>query len=318
QEAHERFIWHRSGEAAVVSPCANCLRKSRDARMKEWNPNGGVIAHLRIKATPDTYHPVRVWARKTPTAQAASKAQQGPDTQQERTAQQRPSRSRSPLKLNPSRNLKHSKNLLCSRNFLPHRSLHHSSHLPSKGKQEAASQHRPGPGKDSRAQQEPELREGAGAQPGPGPLHKKLDQHLWPSLDPDPQKDHQPRLNLHPKRDGDSQTPSPARSSSPGSQIPTRVFEPVEISIKTKPTVIQRPTAEQKTFLERVVDSGADSDLGFTLETNSPAQRGGTVAQGMKLVFKGKPGYEVMSGFGGTSLPSKKTSSQNPRHYWNP
>lgn len=42
------------------------------------------------------------------------------------------------------------------------------------------------------------------------------------------------------------------------------------------------------------------------------------MAQGMKLVFKGKPGYEVMSGFGGTSLPSKKTSSQNPRHYWNP
>lgn len=35
------------------------------------------------------------------------------------------------MTLNPSRNLAPTKIQLCRRNFLPHRSLHHSNHLPS-------------------------------------------------------------------------------------------------------------------------------------------------------------------------------------------
>ncbi|KAF5924183.1 hypothetical protein HPG69_018118, partial [Diceros bicornis minor] len=42
----------------------------------------------------------------------------------------------------------------------------------------------------------------------------------------------------------------------------------------------------------------SESDFGSPSGTNSPATTGGTVAQGMKLDFKGKPGYGVMSGHG--------------------
>ena len=37
---------------------------------------------------------------------------------------------------------------------------------------------------------------------------------------------------------------------------------------------MQKPTSEQKTFLEWVIEFGADSEVGFTLETDLPARRG--------------------------------------------
>uniref|UniRef100_A0A8C6AT67 Uncharacterized protein n=1 Tax=Monodon monoceros TaxID=40151 RepID=A0A8C6AT67_MONMO len=239
----------------------------------------------------------------TPTAQPAPKAQQGPNTQQKRTTQQRPLAQHEAESQQEPR--AQQKSALQQEFLAPQEPAPQQSppiqRVPFR-KQEAASQHRPGPGKDSRTQQEPELREGAGAQVGPGP------QNGPPA---------QTELMSQERR---RQSDPTAQHAAPAQGAKSQEGSLAEWQFLSKPNEpsIQQPASEHKTFLERVVDSGADSDLGFTLETNSPAQRGGTVAQGMKLVFKGKPGYEVMSGFGGTSLPSKKTSSQNPRHYWNP
>ncbi|XP_068384918.1 hormone-sensitive lipase isoform X1 [Eschrichtius robustus] len=240
---------------------------------------------------------------KTPTAQPASKAQQGPDTQQKHTAQQRPlAQHEAESQQEPRAQQKSAlqQEFLASQEPAPQQSPP-IQRVPFR-KQEAASQHRPGPGKDSRTQQEPELREGAGAQVGPGP------QNGSPA---------QTELVSQERR---RQSDPTAQHAAPAQGAKSQEGSLAEWQLLSKPNEpsIQQPASEHKTFLEWVTDSGPESDLGFMLETNLPAKRGGTVAQGMKLVSKGKPGYEVMSGFGGTSLPSKKTSSQNPRHYRNP
>ncbi|XP_036689234.1 hormone-sensitive lipase isoform X2 [Balaenoptera musculus] len=240
---------------------------------------------------------------KTPTAQPASKAQQGPDTQQKHTTQQRPLAQHEAESQQEPR--AQQKSALQQEFLAPQEPAPQQSppiqRVPFR-KQEAASQHRPGPGKDSRTQQEPELREGAGAQVGPGP------QNGPPA---------QTELVSQERR---RQSDPTAQHAAPAQGAKSQEGSLAEWQFLSKPNepFIQQPASEHKTFLEWVTDSGPESDLGFMLETNLPAKRGGTVAQGMKLVSKGKPGYEVMSGFGGTSLPSKKTSSQNPRRYRNP
>lgn len=75
----------------------------------------------------------------------------------------------------------------------------------------------------------------------------------------------------------------------------------------------QRPASEWRMFYEWVTDSDSEPDVGSPLKSNSSPKRGGTVAKGKKLAFKGK--NEGASGHGGTSTHGKRTGSQTHRHY---
>ncbi|XP_064345424.1 hormone-sensitive lipase isoform X1 [Camelus dromedarius] len=271
---------------------------SRSVSRPSWEPEPHQTPITQPKSGPE----------KTPTAQTASEAQQRPSTQEEPASQQGPITQQEPLAQHEAEaqqepqdqqksNLQHE--------FLAPQEPAAEQSPPTQRvpftKQEAASQHRPRQGKEPRTQQEPELREEPGTQPGHGLKNElpgqtePMSQQRWQQSDPT------------------AQHIAPAQ----GAKSPKGSLAQWHFLSKPKEPFIQQMASEQKTLLEWVTDSGTESDLRSSLETDSSAKRDGTVAQGMKLAFRGKPGYEVMSGFGGMPVPRKKTSSQNPRHYRN-
>ena len=231
---------------------------------------------------------------KTPTAQPASKAQQAPDLPQNLTAQQRPlAQQETEGQQEPPAQQK-------STLHQEFRAPQASALKPSPpiqrvpfSKQEAASHPRPEPGKESRTQQTTELREGSRAQQQPEPQNE-------PPAQTEPMSQERQQQS-----DLAAQGVKSGEESLAEWQFLSKPNEPSQ----------QPSTSEWKTFLEWVTDSGTKPDVGFTLDTDSPATQGRMAAPGKKLAFKDQPGYETMSGFGGMPTPRKKISSQNPRQY---
>ncbi|XP_012508674.1 PREDICTED: hormone-sensitive lipase [Propithecus coquereli] len=186
--------------------------------------------------------------------------------------------------------------------------------------QEAASQQGPGPGKDSTAKQEPELREGHVAQPGPGPVEPPLAQQETEST-------LTAQAKPGPKKGTPAQTESTCQErleqSNPiaqqtiliqGTKSRQEYLTEQGFLTKLKELSTQQSTIEWKAFFEWVTDFDSESDVRSSSETDPLAMRDGTVAQGVKLAFKKKPSYEVISGYGGTSPHGKKTSAKNHKH----
>lgn len=240
---------------------------------------------------------------KTRTAQPASKAQQRPSTQQESASQQRPLTQQEPLAPNeaesqqePGAQLKSAsqQERLASQEPAPQQS-------PPFAQQEAASQQGPGSGKGSGIQQEPEMGEGRTEPP--------LDQQEVGSTPLDQTESGY--------QENPGQSDPIAQQTAPAKFQQSSLIE-WEFLSKLHELSIQQQASEWKTFLEWVTDLDSESDSGCSSENDSPAVSGGTVAQGMKLAFKWKPDYEVMSECGGTSAHGKKTSSQSHRRYQDP
>nr|XP_020726862.1 hormone-sensitive lipase isoform X1 [Odocoileus virginianus texanus] len=250
----------------------------------DWEPEPLQIPITQPESEPE----------KTPTAQPASKAQQAPDTPQNLTAQQRPL-AQQETEAQQGRPAQQKSAL-----YQEFRAPQESAPQPSPpiqrvafSKQEAASQHRLGPGEESRTQQDPELREGSRAQQQPEPQNEPPAQTELMSQERRQQSDLA------------TQGVKYREESWAEWQFLSKPNEPSE----------QPSTSESKTSLEWVTDSGTKPDVGFTLDIDSPATLGRMAAPGVKMAFKEQPGYEMMSGFGGMSTPRRKISSQNPRQY---
>lgn len=262
----------------------------------------------------------------TATAQPASKTHQPPSTPHEAAPQQRPLTQQETLaqqgaesqqEISTQQNSALQQKLLAPQEPAPQQSA--PMHWEPSSQEEAASQQGPGPGKESETQQEPEMREAHVAQPEPGPAQQPPAQQEAGSTPPS-----QPRPG--PKNGSPVQTESifqeRLRQSDPiaqqraparGAKSQLRSLTEWGFLSKLHQISAQRPASEWRTFYDWVTDSDSEPDVGSPLKSSSSAKRSGTVAQGMKLAFKGK--HELASGYGGTSAHGKKTGSQNHRHY---
>ena len=250
----------------------------------DWEPEPPQIPITQPESEPE----------KTPTSQPASKAQQAPNIPQNLTAQQRP------LAQQETEAQQECPAQQKSALYQEFRAPQESAPQPSPpiqrvpfSKQEAASQHRLGPGEESRTQQDPELRKGSRAQQQPEPQNEPPAQTELMSQERRQQSDLA------------TQGVKSREESLAEWQFLSKPNEPSK----------QPSTSESKTSLEWVTDSGTKPDVGFTLDIDSPATLGRMAAPGVKMAFKEQPGYEMMSGFGGMSTPRRKISSQNPRQY---
>nr|XP_023399786.1 hormone-sensitive lipase [Loxodonta africana] len=177
-------------------------------------------------------------------------------------------------------------------------------------------------GKESMTQQEPELRAGHVAQPEPGSVKPPLAQvaaestsTTWPRPEP---KQGPPAQVESTSQERSEQEPDPTTQQTSLAQ--TAKSQQGSLTewgflAKLQEQSLQRSAAEWKTFFEWATDSDSESDLGSPSETDSPVIREESGAQRRKLRFKRKPGYEVMSGYGGTSPNGKRTKSQNYSYY---
>ncbi|XP_023507145.2 hormone-sensitive lipase isoform X2 [Equus caballus] len=263
-----------------------------------------------------------------PTAQPASKTQQGPNTQQEPASQQMPFTQQESLAEHEAESQQEprtqQKNALLQEFLAPQEPAAQQSPPTQRvrfAQQEAALQRRPGPGLESRSQKEPHLREGCAAQTGSGPGEPPLAQREAGSTPPD-----QPR---HGPQNGPPAQIESMSQETPGQSVPTaQPTAPVQGAKSQQGSFMewgflsewnqmssQQPASGWKTRFEWVTDLDSESDSGSQSGSDSPSTRGGTVAQEMKLVFKGKSGYGVMSGYGGTSAPGKNSPSKKHRHY---
>lgn len=252
----------------------------------------------------------------TPTAQIAAKTQQGPNTQQEPVLQQRPLPQQEPVAQHEAgsqqepraqRKSALQQELLASQEPAPQQSP--PIYRVSFTQQEAASQQGPVPGSESKTQQEPELRERYVTQWGPDPVEPPAAQQEAGSTPPAQPR---PGPKNRPPAQTDSTSQERLKHSDPAAQKTSSAQE-------AKP---QQGYLAERVFLSKLhdlylehpaSDSDLESDLGSPLEAHSPAMTGRTVAPGMKLASKEKPGYEVVSEYGGPSAHGKNNSSPNQR-----
>nr|XP_012613982.1 hormone-sensitive lipase isoform X2 [Microcebus murinus] len=187
--------------------------------------------------------------------------------------------------------------------------------------QEAVSQQGTGSGKGSTTKPEPELREGHIAQPGPGPVEPPLAQQETESTPtaqakPGPKKGTPAQIESTCQERLEQSDPT-VQQTTPTQGAKSRQEYSTEQGFLTKLQELStQPSAlEWKAFFEWVTDFNSESDVQSSSETDPLATRDGTVAQGVKLAFKKKPSYEVISRYGGTSPHGRKSSAQNHRPY---
>ncbi|XP_022381015.1 hormone-sensitive lipase isoform X1 [Enhydra lutris kenyoni] len=262
----------------------------------------------------------------TATTQPASKTHQGPNTQQEPAPQQRPLTQQNPLaqheaesqqKPSIQQNSALQEELLALQEPAPQQSP--PMHRVSSSQQEVTSQQGPGPGKESETQQEPELREAQVGQPGSSPM-KQPPAHREAGSTPPAQPRPRPENGSPDQSESTSQerlrqSDPIAQQRAPARGVKSQLRSSTEWGFLSKLHQIsmQRPASEWRTFYEWVTDSDSEPDVGSPLKSNSSPKRGGTVAKGKKLAFKGK--HEGASGHGGTSAHGKRTGSQTHRYY---
>lgn len=271
----------------------------------DWEPEPHQIPITQPEPDPE----------KTPTAQPASKTQQGSNTQQEPASQQRPlTQQESPAQHEAESQQEtraQQKSALEQENLAPQEPAPHQSPPTQKvpfTPEGAASQPGPGTEKESSYQQEPELEEEYVAQPAPGPPEPPLAQQEAGSTPPSQTESMSQEKAGQSDHTGQQKAPDKSQQGS--------LTEWGFLS-KLHELSIQRPASEWKTFLEWITDFDSESESGYPFfETDSPAMKDGTMSQGMKLDLKEKPGYEEMSGSGGTSAQGTQTRNQNHRHSW--
>lgn len=277
---------------------------SKSVSSPDWEPEPHQIPITQPEPGPE----------KTPTAQPASTTQQGPNTQQEPAFQQRPLTQQESLAQPEAESQQETR--AQQKSALQQELLAPQEPAPQQSPpiqrvpftlEGAASQQGPGTEKESRTQQEPEVEEEQVAQPGPGPVEPPLDQQEAGSTPPSQTEP------MSQEKAG--QSDPTGQQTAPDKSQRGSLSEWGFLS-KLHELSIQRPASEWKTFLEWITDFDSESDPGYPFETDSPAMKDRTMAQGMKLDLKEKPGDEEMSGSGGTSAQETKTSNQNHRHSW--
>ncbi|XP_039104951.1 hormone-sensitive lipase [Hyaena hyaena] len=264
----------------------------------------------------------------TATAQPESKTPQEPSTEQYPAPQQRPLTQKEPLaqheaeaQQEPSiqQNSASQRELLAPQEPVPQQSpsIHRVPFTPQQG----ASQQGPGPRKESETQQEAELSEAQVAKLGPTPVEQPPEQEevgSTPPAQPTPgPKNESPAHTESISQETPQQSDPTDQPTAPAQEArsPERSSTDWGFLPKLHQLPTQQPASELRTFFDWVTDFDLESGLGGPVQSNLPAKRHGTAAQGMKLTFKGK--HEVASGCGGKSAHGKKTTSQNPRHYRN-
>uniref|UniRef100_A0A2K5NDV8 Hormone-sensitive lipase n=1 Tax=Cercocebus atys TaxID=9531 RepID=A0A2K5NDV8_CERAT len=279
---------------------------SKSASRPDWQPE----PHQRPITTPEP--------EKTPIAQPESKTQQEPDSRQRPlTQQETPAQHDAESQKDPRAQQKSAS----QEEFLaPQKpALQQSPHVKRVPltQQEPASQQGPGLGKESTTQQEPALRERHVAQPGSGPGEPPPVQQEAESTPEAQAKPGAKREPSDPTESTSQETPEQSdQQTTPVQGAKSKQGSLIELGFLTKlqELSMQRSALEWKALSAWVTDSESESEVGSSSDTESLATMGGMVAQGVKLPFKRKSGYKVMSGYGGTS-PHKKTSAQNHRHY---
>lgn len=277
---------------------------SKSVPIPDWEPEPHQIPITQPEPGPE----------KTRTVQPASKTQQGPNTQQEPASQQRSLTQQEPLAQHEAESQHETRaqqksalqqEILAPQEPAPQQSPP-NQRVPFTP-EGAASQQRSGTEKESKTQQEPELEEAHVAQPAPGPLEPPLAQQEAGSTPPSQTESISQEEAGHSDPIGQQTAPDKSQQGS--------LMEWGFLS-KLHELSIQRPASEWKIFLEWITDFNSESDPGYPFETDSPAVKDGTMTQGMKLDLKKKPGYEEMSGCGGTSAQGPQAGNQNHRHSW--